>query len=803
MAFRLSMLLGVDADQAKAELGQTKQAIDKTKTAAKGLNTDGRAAAQGVNALGRAADGTEAQMLQLAEAERRAAEEARRAAEKTQGFGRSGKIAAGNMGNLVAQFNDIGVMMMAGQNPLQLAVQQGTQISQVIGPMGATGAVRALGSAFIGMLNPISLITIGSIAAAAAMSNWLFQSKDDAAGLEELLDRIYGQIDAIRENANLRSLSGIDEMRDRYGEVTAQLRALVEAREALARGDVEQEIAALIGGIQEARTPTLYQWATNFTLTGQQEAIRLARELEIPLAAAKDLRDAMIALQDVEGGDERAQALAEMRDLLVDASGGYGSLTDNARELLELINASQDAQQRFNAAADLSAQKNREFVLSLGGDMLASAREYLETRLREVDAADRLLSSLQQRERIASLTAQFGQDSLQVAEAQADADRAAAVEAIKAMDVSREKKEELLAALDAAMAIEATNMAATIAAGADEAARLASNLGIALTAAVSLANQQSSKEYSGRGGDPRDFEEGGNRAGYQNELGYTPVDKLIADFKKRAARNSGGGRASSTDREREAVERLLEREREQLEVMRETNPLQQEMIRNREILANATDGERAAIEEVIRARLSEQEALDQSRERMGFYRDMIDSAIMRSENLGDVLRNTLLPALWEAAMWGDGPLGSLFGGGSLLGMIFPGVDKKADGGYITGAGGVRDDRVPILGSAGEFMVNAQATARHRHLLEHLNSGGDLRRHADGGMIGGAGRGAASMGAGASGAQDVLRVELAEGLRASLLQESQQRTIQILDEYSRSTAPDIARAAMQDIRSQNK
>ena len=50
------------------------------------------------------------------------------------------------------QFNDIGMMIAAGQNPLMLALQQGSQITQVLGPMGAGGALKALGGAFMGLL---------------------------------------------------------------------------------------------------------------------------------------------------------------------------------------------------------------------------------------------------------------------------------------------------------------------------------------------------------------------------------------------------------------------------------------------------------------------------------------------------------------------------------------------------------------------------------------------------------------------------------------------------------------------------
>lgn len=80
-----------------------------------------------------------------------------------------------NVGNLAAQFQDIGVSAAMSMNPLQIALQQGTQISAVLGPMGASGAVRALGEAFLSVISPVSLATIAIVALAAAglqMVNW-------------------------------------------------------------------------------------------------------------------------------------------------------------------------------------------------------------------------------------------------------------------------------------------------------------------------------------------------------------------------------------------------------------------------------------------------------------------------------------------------------------------------------------------------------------------------------------------------------------------------------------------------------
>lgn len=48
--------------------------------------------------------------------------------------------------------------------------------------------------------------------------------------------------------------------------------------------------------------------------------------------------------------------------------------------------------------------------------------------------------------------------------------------------------------------------------------------------------------------------------------------------------------------------------------------------------------------------------------------------------------------------------------------------KKSSGGFISGGGGPTEDAIPARLSNGEFVVNAEATTRHRPLLERINRG---------------------------------------------------------------------------------
>lgn len=123
---------------------------------------------------------------------------------------RSTQSAAMHTANLGAQFNDIAVQLaQPGTSPFLIAMQQGTQISQIIGPMGAGGAVKALGSAFMGLLNPVSLVTIGTIALAGSVVQWLAslnaespKAEDHLKAHTEWLDKILSGYDQARSAAD-------------------------------------------------------------------------------------------------------------------------------------------------------------------------------------------------------------------------------------------------------------------------------------------------------------------------------------------------------------------------------------------------------------------------------------------------------------------------------------------------------------------------------------------------------------------------------------------------------------------------
>lgn len=84
---------------------------------------------------------------------------------RTTGLGNASGSAAQHVTQLGYQFNDIAMMLAAGQNPFMLMMQQGTQVNQLFGTMRASGlsVSGALRAALIGMVSLANLATMAVI----------------------------------------------------------------------------------------------------------------------------------------------------------------------------------------------------------------------------------------------------------------------------------------------------------------------------------------------------------------------------------------------------------------------------------------------------------------------------------------------------------------------------------------------------------------------------------------------------------------------------------------------------------------
>jgi uncharacterized membrane protein len=153
-------------------------------------------------------------------------------------FGNNMKVSASHTANLTAQLNDVGVMLQAGQSPLILAMQQGTQITQVFQQMGGSGkdALRGIIGGLKGMVSPMAIVTIGTIAGVAALVNWARaanDARDSGSEFDDILEEINesleegeARIEAYRRGfENVKSLAVDDEIQ----RITEQIKTLDEA----------------------------------------------------------------------------------------------------------------------------------------------------------------------------------------------------------------------------------------------------------------------------------------------------------------------------------------------------------------------------------------------------------------------------------------------------------------------------------------------------------------------------------------------------------------------------------------------
>ncbi|WP_428412293.1 M15 family metallopeptidase [Pararhizobium sp.] len=133
--------------------------------------------------------------------------------------------------NIAAQFQDIGVSAAGGMSPLQIALQQGTQLSAVFNDLKRDGAGlgSALSSAFMSVISPMSLVTIGIVAAGAAAIQYFSSIDWGGEKSEEVLKKEAELIDAVTQ---------------KWGEALPELKAYNDARKALAEGQDIKDASA-------------------------------------------------------------------------------------------------------------------------------------------------------------------------------------------------------------------------------------------------------------------------------------------------------------------------------------------------------------------------------------------------------------------------------------------------------------------------------------------------------------------------------------------------------------------------------
>ena len=296
-----------------------------------GINVDSSdavSAAGDLNRLGNQAQRTGGQVRNFG---RTAGQGFNTAGAQADAMGRKFNASRMQTGNLAAQFNDIGVMLASGQSPFILALQQGTQVNQVLDQMGGTGRQRleALATSFRSVVSPANLMTIAIIAGGTALAQWAisaFSAGEEATELSARMDDARDAAEALR--LELRGIRlGIDE---------TELALLDQVRASM------QEVAEL---------QALFD----------QNQGRGAEGFALDLNAARERLDlAQDELDAYQRQVEEKETLLETSRDMADAERALGDgLQDAARQAAVLAN---NMQQARNAAMEAA----REFAIVQG-----------------------------------------------------------------------------------------------------------------------------------------------------------------------------------------------------------------------------------------------------------------------------------------------------------------------------------------------------------------------------------------------------------------------------------------------------
>jgi hypothetical protein len=299
---------------------------------------------------------------------------------------RTNTAAAGSTANLAAQFQDIGVMLAAGQSPLLLAIQQGTQISAVLGASGggAAGAAALLRGALASVISPVSLLTIAVIAGGAALVQWgmaALGAGDDAKTFEDRMKALEAAVKAHGDALeNLRAPIG-DAIAD-YGRLTTEVRSAQAAIEQLTRSAAQDEVAATAADIAarfgdlSAIFADLQEGGAaverGFALGGLMEALDIMDAAE---AEAVALAAALIDLGNASGPAEQAIAAQAVADALERAAGSTDNMSGAARQLLDDLAGLTIQAAEFQGAMDqsrLAIENAASALATMAGNMASN-----------------------------------------------------------------------------------------------------------------------------------------------------------------------------------------------------------------------------------------------------------------------------------------------------------------------------------------------------------------------------------------------------------------------------------------------
>jgi len=358
-------------------------------------------------------------------------------------LGQSAQAANSHLANLGFQANDIFMMMAAGQNPMMLAIQQGTQVSQVFGMMRKEGQALgpAIRSALMGMVSPMSLVTMGAIALGAFAVQSLMSMGSEAKSAEDAVTDMTG---SVREFGSQSKRTAADIVSD-FGainpvlvEMQRNLTALAQTRSLL---DLRQTFQSLRGEL-----------SGDYFNTGSQEiadllgvdAYRRDRPSKVASAPVAAFQRELKALQTAEGPSSQLEVVRRLEQQLVAAAGGIDQMNAAQLTYYDSLIATESAIERIVAA---QAQAQRQAIdlaratgtenTRMGGPTVVDVAKPSDPGKGFQDARD-LLAAGREEVELARLKLAYGEQSAEVRAEEARQANAAVEAKIRELGIGRD-----------------------------------------------------------------------------------------------------------------------------------------------------------------------------------------------------------------------------------------------------------------------------------------------------------------------------------------------------------------------------
>ncbi|QXC49531.1 phage tail length tape measure family protein [Agrobacterium salinitolerans] len=256
-----------------------------------------------------------------------------------------------NTANIAAQFQDIGVTAAMGMSPIQIALQQGTQLSAVLQEIknSGQGVGKGLAAAFASVISPISLVTIGIIAAGTAAFQYFSTVMSEGDKSAEVLKEQAALISAVAE----RWGDAVPALRD-YADQLKRAQDGADLQTATGNA-IERVLADATQGYDGLKTAA--QQASLEMQTGNNEA---RQSFAVLIGDINDLEGKVGTLSEAyKSGKDTSKEMADVTQTLAkilenDASRASDTLSGRIEYLSRM----------FTAAAQNAAKLRKESLLA-------------------------------------------------------------------------------------------------------------------------------------------------------------------------------------------------------------------------------------------------------------------------------------------------------------------------------------------------------------------------------------------------------------------------------------------------------